>query len=112
VGAVDRQGSGVDYTIGIDTAEKMVEKLREMPGWPVYKIELGTASDVELVRELRRHTDARFRVDANGGWTAEQTAAFVPQLAELGVEFIERATKPGDVGAACACWVGTALDRR
>jgi L-alanine-DL-glutamate epimerase-like enolase superfamily enzyme len=26
------------YTIGIDTVEKMVDKMREFPGWPVYKI--------------------------------------------------------------------------
>ena len=30
-----------DYTIGIDTIEKMVEKMHEKP-WPIYKIKLGT----------------------------------------------------------------------
>ena len=29
-----------DYTIGIDTIEKMVEKMKEVP-WPIYKIKLG-----------------------------------------------------------------------
>jgi L-Ala-D/L-Glu epimerase len=98
-----------DYTLGIDTAEKMVEKLREMPGWPVYKIKVGTPNDLELVRELRRHTDARFRVDANGGWTAEQTIELAPQLAELGVEFIEQATPPGNDEAARRARAGSVL---
>lgn len=98
-----------DYTLGIDTAEKMVAKLLEVPGWPVYKIKLGTSNDLELVRELRRHTDARFRVDANGGWTAEQTIELAPQLAELGVEFIEQATPPGDDEAARRARAGSVL---
>jgi L-alanine-DL-glutamate epimerase-like enolase superfamily enzyme len=78
----------------------MVVKLREMPGWPVYKIKLGTPDDLGIVRELRRHTDARFRVDANCGWNAEQTIELAPALRDLGVEFIEQPLPPGDGAAA------------
>ncbi len=46
-----------DYTIGIDTIEKMVAKMQEMP-WPVYKIKLGTKNDIAIVTELRKHTNA------------------------------------------------------
>lgn len=79
-----------DFTIGIDTIERMVEKLGEVPGWPVYKIKLGTANDIEIVRELRKHTDAVFRVDANCGWTVEETIKNSSELKQLGVEFIEQ----------------------
>jgi len=79
-----------NYTIGIDTPEQMVAKLNEMPGWPVYKVKLGTDRDIEIVRHLRHHTDAPFRVDANCGWSAEQMFEYAPQLKELGVEFIEQ----------------------
>ena len=82
-----------NYTIGIDTIDVMVAKMNEFPGWPIYKIKLGTDRDLEIVRELRKHTTATFRVDANCGWTAEQTIAFSPQLKELGVEFIEQPLK-------------------
>ena len=41
-----------DYTIGIDTVDRMVAKLQEFPGWPIYKIKLGTADDLEIVRTL------------------------------------------------------------
>ncbi len=78
-----------NYTIGIAPVEKMVEKMREVP-WPVYKIKLGTANDLAIVSELRKHTDAIFRVDANCAWTAEQTLAYAPKLKALGVEFIEQ----------------------
>ena len=79
-----------NYTIGIDTVERMVEKLIEFSDWPIFKIKLGTERDVEIVRELRSHTKATFRVDANTGWSVEQTLKFAPQLKELGVEFIEQ----------------------
>jgi L-Ala-D/L-Glu epimerase len=79
-----------NFTIGLDRIETMVAKLREAAGWPVYKIKLGGADDIAVMRELRRHTTAPFRVDANTGWTAEQTLAFAPELAALGVEFIEQ----------------------
>ncbi|MBJ7879753.1 dipeptide epimerase [Gelidibacter salicanalis] len=78
-----------DYTIGIDTIEKMVSKMEEMP-WPIYKIKLGSDRDIEIVKELRKHTDAVFRVDANCGWTADETIANAIALKELGVEFIEQ----------------------
>ena len=85
-----------DYTIGIDPIEKMVAKMKEFDGWPIYKIKLGTDKDLAIVRELRRHTDALFRIDANTAWTAEQTIAFAPELKSFGVEFIEQPLKADD----------------
>jgi L-alanine-DL-glutamate epimerase-like enolase superfamily enzyme len=78
-----------DYTIGIDTVERMVEKMNEKP-WPVYKIKLGTDNDIEIVRALRANTAATFRIDANAAWTAEEALKKIPHLKELGVEFIEQ----------------------
>jgi L-alanine-DL-glutamate epimerase-like enolase superfamily enzyme len=85
-----------NYTIGIDTVEKMVLKMQEFEGWPIYKIKLGTPDDLRIVRELRQHTRALFRVDANCAWTAEQTVANARALAGLGVEFIEQPLPAGD----------------
>lgn len=84
-----------NYTIGLATIEKMVAKMKETP-WPLYKIKLGTQNDVEIVRELRKHTDAIFRVDANCAWDADETIEYAPQLKELGVEFIEQPLKAED----------------
>ncbi|WP_417445024.1 dipeptide epimerase [Joostella sp.] len=78
-----------NYTIGIDSVEKMVEKMLEKP-WPLYKVKLGTNNDIEIVKQLRENTDAIFRIDANNAWTPEQTLEFAPQLKELGVEFLEQ----------------------
>lgn len=78
-----------DYTIGIDTIGKMVEKMQEKP-WPIYKIKLGTQEDIAIIEALRQHTTSIFRVDANAGWTTEEALAKIPLLAKLGVEMVEQ----------------------
>ena len=98
-----------DYTLGIDTPEKMVEKMQEMPGWPVYKIKLGTSDDLAIIRELRCHTDTPFRVDANCGWTAEQTIEYAPILKKMNIEFIEQPLPPEDTGGARRAFEGSVL---
>lgn len=98
-----------NYTIGIDTIAKMVMKMREFDGWPIYKIKLGTPDDLAIVRELRRHTSAAFRVDANCAWTAEQTLALAPELKSLGVEFIEQPLPAGEWAAMKRVFAGSAL---
>ena len=78
-----------NYTIGIDTLEVMKQKLLEFP-WPLYKIKLGTDNDIEIVKELRKITDAAFRIDANTAWEVDQTIENSKALKQLGVEFIEQ----------------------
>ena len=89
-----------NYTIGIDTPARMVEKMQEWP-WPLYKIKLGRPdTDLETVRLMRQHTSATFRVDANCGWTVDQTLTVAPELAALGVEFIEQPLPANDWAGA------------
>lgn len=84
-----------NYTIGLDTVEKMVAKMKERP-WPIYKIKLGSQDDINIVKELRKHSNAVFRIDANCGWNASQTIQNSKQLKELGVEFIEQPLPAND----------------
>ena len=85
-----------NFTIGLDSIEVMVAKMEEAAEWPVFKIKLGGRDDLVTMRELRRHTTAPFRVDANTGWTADQAIAYAPELKELGVEFVEQPLPAGD----------------
>jgi L-alanine-DL-glutamate epimerase-like enolase superfamily enzyme len=78
-----------DFTIGIDTIEKMVSKMKELP-WPIYKIKVGTADDISIVKALRENTEAILRVDANAAWSLETALKLIPKLKELGVELIEQ----------------------
>jgi len=83
------KGPMTDYTIGIDSPDKMIAKMKERP-WPIYKIKVGQPDDLTILRALRAETDALFRVDANAGWTLEEALEKIPQLKELGVEFVEQ----------------------
>ncbi len=78
-----------DYTIGIDEISTMITKMKEFD-FPIYKIKLGTKEDIEIVKALRKETSAVFRVDANCGWSVEETINNSLELAKLGVEFIEQ----------------------
>ncbi len=78
-----------DYTIGIDSIEKMVEKMKEKP-WPIYKIKVGTAEDIAIVKALRDNTNAVLRVDANAGWDLDTALTLIPSLKELNVELVEQ----------------------
>ena len=81
-----------DYTIGIASIEKMVAKMKELP-WPIYKIKLGTKEDIAIVKELRKHTNAIFRIDANCSWSVKETINNAVELKKLGVEFLEQPMK-------------------
>ena len=78
-----------DITIGIDTIDNMVAKMKEKP-WPIYKIKLGTDEDIDIMRELRKHTESLFRIDANAAWKADEALEKIKIFKELGVEFIEQ----------------------
>ena len=84
-----------DYTIGIASIEKMVAKMEELP-WPIYKIKLGTQEDIAIVKELRKHSTAIFRIDANCGWGVDETITNAIELKKLGVEFLEQPLKADD----------------
>lgn len=90
------EGPLTDYTIGIDSIDKMIEKMRAKP-WPIYKVKLGTPHDADIIRALRKHTDAILRVDANSGWTLQEALDLIPALHECGVEFIEQPLDKSDL---------------
>lgn len=87
-----------NYTIGIDTIDNMISKMKETP-FPIYKIKLGTSDDLKIIKALRKHTNAIFRVDANCGWTVDETLKNAKEFKALNVEFIEQPLHAKD-------WIG------
>lgn len=78
-----------DYTLGMDSTESMIAKVKAHP-WPIYKIKCGSAADLDAIRALREHTSAPFRVDANEGWSFDEAKQLLPELKALGVTFVEQ----------------------
>ncbi len=84
------------YTIGIDTPEKMKEKTKEAKDFLIYKVKVGVENDIEMVKMVRDVTDAKIRVDANAGWTADEAIEKINQLKECDIEFVEQPIDPED----------------
>src|SRR6266550_3914422 len=85
------------FTIGLDTPERMRQKVAEAASYPILKIKLGTERDEEILLTIRDATDKPIRVDANAGWTRERALAMLPVLRDFGVEFLEQPLAPADL---------------
>jgi len=79
------------FTIGIDTTEVIIQKVKEAPDCKIIKVKLGRDSDRELIKTIRSVTDKPLFVDANQGWTdLEQSLDLTHWLHEQGVLLIEQ----------------------
>jgi L-alanine-DL-glutamate epimerase-like enolase superfamily enzyme len=90
------------FTIGIDTAEKLRQKVQEAEAYPILKIKLGTDRDREILETIRRLTDKELRVDANTGWTVKQAIRMLPVLEEFGVTVLEQPLPAEDLDGLAA----------
>jgi L-alanine-DL-glutamate epimerase-like enolase superfamily enzyme len=66
------------------------------------KLKLGGRDglDVDRVRAVRETTDVPLQVDVNEYWTLDESREYLPQLAELGVEYCEQPLPAHDPGGA------------
>lgn len=78
------------YTIGQDSFDRALEKFDEAFDWPIYRLEFGNSDDLVLLEELRKRTDAAFRIDVGGRWSLSQALDYLAPLQEYGVEMIEQ----------------------
>jgi len=79
------------FTIGIDTAEVVRQKVREADIYKVLKVKLGRENDREMIETIRSVTDKPIRVDVNQGWTDRAAALkMIEWLATKGIEFVEQ----------------------
>ena len=86
------------FTIGIDTPEVIIQKVKEAPDCKIIKVKLGRDSDRELIKTIRSVTDKPLFVDANQGWTdLEQSLDLTHWLHEQGVLLIEQPMLKTDI---------------
>ena len=79
------------FTIGIDTPEVIIKKVKEAEGCKVIKVKLGRDSDKELIQTIRSVTNVPLYVDANQGWTdRQQSLDMTHWLHKQGVLLIEQ----------------------
>lgn len=79
------------FTIGIDTAEVVRQKVDEAHPYKVLKVKMGLDNDKELVEVIRSKTARPICVDANQGWDdREKALEMCHWLAERGCLFVEQ----------------------
>jgi L-alanine-DL-glutamate epimerase-like enolase superfamily enzyme len=79
------------FTIGIDTPEVVMQKVREAAPYKVLKVKLGTDSDREMISTIRKVSDKLLCVDVNQGWKDKDYALeMIHWLKEKNVMFIEQ----------------------
>jgi L-alanine-DL-glutamate epimerase-like enolase superfamily enzyme len=79
------------FTIGIDTAEVVKQKVAEASMYKILKVKLGRENDREMVQTIRSATNVPLAVDVNQGWKEKQTALeMIFWLKEMGIVMIEQ----------------------
>jgi L-alanine-DL-glutamate epimerase-like enolase superfamily enzyme len=79
------------FTIGIDSPEMLIQKVREAEEYPILKVKVGMENDREIITTIRSVTDKVLRVDANEGWTKREIALErIKWLQDQNVEFVEQ----------------------
>nr|WP_294942430.1 dipeptide epimerase [uncultured Mucilaginibacter sp.] len=86
------------FTIGIDTKEVIIQKLKEAADFKIIKVKLGRDNDKEIIQTIRSVSNVPLFVDANQGWTdRKQSLDLVYWLKEQGVVLIEQPMLKTDV---------------
>ncbi|MSO95279.1 MAG: dipeptide epimerase [Thermoleophilia bacterium] len=97
-----RVGPPTSWTIWLGDPDDMARRTEKVTGrFRRLKLKLGGADglDVERVRAVRSRTDLPLQVDVNEWWSLAEALDAIPQLAELGVSYVEQPLPAGDPGA-------------
>lgn len=79
------------FTIGIDTAEVVRQKVKEAAPYKVLKVKMGLDNDKETIEVIRSMTNVPFCVDVNQGWkNKEEALELCNWLKEKGCLFVEQ----------------------
>ena len=83
------------FTIGIAPLDETLAKVRAVTTHPVIKVKLGKGAELETVEAIRSVYTGTIRVDANEGWTPEQTVELLSAMRKFEIEFCEQPIPAG-----------------
>jgi len=98
-----RTGPPTSWTIWLGDPDDMGRRAELVAGrFQRLKLKLGARDglDAERARAVRSVTDVPLQVDINEAWTLDEALEYLPQLAELGVQYCEQPLPAGDSGGA------------
>jgi L-Ala-D/L-Glu epimerase len=97
-----RTGPPTSWTIWLGDPDDMARRAERVEGrFRRLKLKLGGGDglDVERVRAVRSRTEVPLQVDVNEWWSLDEALDAIPQLAELGVQYVEQPLPAADPGA-------------
>jgi L-alanine-DL-glutamate epimerase-like enolase superfamily enzyme len=95
-----RTGPPTSWTVWLGDPDEMARRAEAVRGFRRLKLKLGGADglDIERVRSVRAVTALPLTVDVNEYWTLPEALEAIPELAALGVEYVEQPLPAGDPG--------------
>ncbi len=96
-----RAGPPTSWTIWLGDPDDMARRAERVAArFKRLKLKLGGRDglDVERVRAVRGVTELPLQVDVNEYWSLEEALEAIPQLDELGVQYVEQPLPAGDPG--------------
>ncbi len=79
------------FTIALDSADKLAQKIIEADDYAILKIKAGTADDKKLIRQIRKITYKPLYVDVNQGWRDKHMVIdMLSWMKEQGVLLVEQ----------------------
>ncbi len=79
------------FTIGIDKADVVRQKVKEAEEYKILKVKLGRETDKEMIETIRSVTDKPITVDVNQGWKDKNIALEMAHwLKERNILFLEQ----------------------
>jgi L-alanine-DL-glutamate epimerase-like enolase superfamily enzyme len=83
------------FTLGIASIDATLAKVRAVGNHPILKIKLGLGNEIETIAAIRAAYTGTIRIDANEGWTPEQSVTLLHELARYDIEFCEQPIPAG-----------------
>jgi L-alanine-DL-glutamate epimerase-like enolase superfamily enzyme len=83
------------FTIGIASPGETLAKVREVGAHPVIKVKLGAGAELETIEAIRSIYTGTIRIDANEGWTPEQSVELLGAMRKHEIEFCEQPIPAG-----------------
>ncbi len=87
------------FTLGIQDIDATVDAVRRHRDAPILKIKLGLGDEIETVAAIRAAYTGIIRLDANEGWTPEQTVVLLREMERFDIEFCEQPIPAGSPAA-------------
>jgi len=99
---VPRRSPPTSYTIWLGDPDDMARRAEAASGGRFLRLKLKLGArdglDVERVRAVRSVTSLPLQVDVNEYWSLDEALDAIPELATLGVEYVEQPLPAGDPG--------------